>query len=371
MKKLFGMRQAASVFAACGIIAAIVSCTGSGVTSGNMKVVLGASLFGDPGLSSPRGQACADCHSPNRAFTDPSAADPTSGGVVTGLFGSRNSPTLSYMAFSPPLRINGRVEYEGGQFWDGRASSLEEQARSPLLTHHEMNNPSKAVLIDHVMNGRNADLMRRVYGSTVFNNTDTAFDAITDAIATFERSPQFSPFTSKFDSYLKGEVTLSPAEKRGLDLFNGKALCSICHPSTSPGLGVPPLFTDFSYDNLGLPKNPANAFYRMPPDVNPDGAAFVDHGLIKTTGRPSDDGKFKTPTLRNVAITGPYFHNGIFSTLEEVMNFYNARDLGGFGTPEVSGTINTGHTGNLSLTPSEISDIIEFMKTLTDGFRKP
>ena len=177
-------------------------------------------------------------------------------------------------------------------------------------------------------------------------------------------------FDSKFDHFIKGQATLSEQEIRGMGLFvsEKKGNCAACHPSSPSVDGIPPLFTDFTYDNLGVPRNPENPFYSLSPDLNPDGFSFVDMGLALTVHDPAENGKFRVPTLRNVAITPPYMHNGVFKTLFQVVAFYNTRDVGPWPPPEVTENVNHEELGDLGLTNLEIEDIVAFLGTLTDGW---
>ena len=152
------------------------------------------------------------------------------------------------------------------------------------------------------------------------------------------RHPRSVHSAPKYDHWLRGETELSEQELRGLKLFEAedKGNCAACHPSRPAADGSPPLFTDFTYDNLGVPRNPENPFYSLPSDLNPDGFAFVDLGLGKTVNDPAQNGKFRVPTLRNVAVTAPYMHNGVFKTLFNVVAFYNTRDVAEWPAPEVS-----------------------------------
>jgi cytochrome c peroxidase len=208
------------------------------------------------------------------------------------------------------------------------------------------------------------------------------YERIGRSIAAYERSAEVSPFTSKYDAYLRGEAMLSFEEAHGLALFEGKALCSACHPS-QPGPGnEPPLFTDFTYDNLGIPRNAMNPFYAAPRSINRDGDAWVDPGLagfLAGAGFPEDVwvaelGKHKVPTLRNVAkapssgFVKAYGHNGYFKNLEDVVHFYNTRDVEPWPAPEVPLNVNREELGNLGLTPDEEAAIVAFMRTLTDGY---
>jgi cytochrome c peroxidase len=276
-----------------------------------------------------------------------------------------------YMMFAPPLHFDLKEGgWSGGQFWDGRAATLADQAGPPMLNPVEMNNASKEDVVAKVQAGPLKKMMEQVYGPNVFDDPNIAFADIRDAIAAFEKTPVFAPFSSKFDAYLAGRTTLTAEEADGLALYNGKAKCGNCHFTTSPpGTNIPPLLTDFGYDNIGLPKNPANKFYTDDPAFNPDGASFIDRGLGKVTGNPADDGKFKASTLRNVALTAPYFHNGFAANLTEAVQFYNKRDSGIFGPPEIPGTINTTDFGNLGLTDQEVAHVVAFLNTLTDGWQ--
>ncbi len=350
--------------------------------------LLGEKLFFDTSLSTPNGQSCASCHTPANAFTDPNKSSPTSAGVDRKLFGNRNAPTAMYMAYSPALHYSAEDEsYVGGQFWDGRASSLEDQAKQPLLNPLEMANPSKAAVITSVRNGSNAALFASVFGPDVFLDPDAAYEDLVQALASFERTKVFAPFNSKYDAYVAGKATLTSAELQGLHLFEDptKGNCSACHTSTPSADGTPALFTDFTYDNLGIPKNPDNPFYTLPPEYNPDGSAVVDLGLGKTTGDAETNGQFKVGTLRDISLTGPYGHNGYFNTLEQIVDFYNTRDvkprcadplttvdraeaLGCWPAAEYPDTVNHDELGNLGLTSAEVDDIVAFLGTLQDGW---
>ncbi|MHB1324931.1 MAG: cytochrome-c peroxidase [Thermoleophilia bacterium] len=331
-----------------------------------MKQSLGKFLYFDKRLSTPDGQACASCHSPSAGFADPDHQYPTSQGVIMDRWGGRNSPSAAYAAFSPPFHYEAALGYVGGQFWDGRASTLADQAKGPFLNPLEMNNPSKLAVVQDVRTSSYAWLFRQVYGPNSFDNTDMAFDNIADAIAAYEGTSELNRFDSKYDRYLKGEAKLNSHERRGLELFNGKAGCSSCHPSQAGPGGQPPVFTDFTYDNLGVPKNWKNKYLYLPPSLNPDGPGWIDYGLGKIVGDSSQDGKFKVPALRNVAVTKPYMHNGYFTSLRDVVNFYNTRDVGSWPAPEVPANVNHTETGNLGLSTMEVDNIVAFLNTLTD-----
>jgi len=360
------------------------------------KELLGKRLFEDATLSEPAGQSCATCHAASVAFADPDSTQPTSKGVRPGLFGNRNTPMAAYMLFAPDFHYDeAEGLYVGGQFLDGRAATLEHQAQQPFLNPVEMANPNRESVVDKVKRGANSVLFRQVFGSAAFDDVDAAYERISEAIAAFERTPRFAPFTSKFDAYVKGQVELTAQEQHGLELFNAtdKGNCAACHPSTSADGRTPALFTDFTYDNLGVARNPDSRFYTLASGFNPAGMDFVDRGLGARTDLPTDPateaGKFKVPSLRNVALTGPYMHNGYFRDLKAVVQFYNDRDLRSvcpdplwtreadaqaqncWPQPEVADNVNRDELGNLGLTDAEVDAIVAFMKTLTDGYVPP
>ncbi len=371
MKKIVAMLSVVFVVGAFWIVHAQVALT--------PQEELGKNLFFDTDLSDPSGQSCADCHAPGVGWTGPDQAINAAGavyeGAVSGRFGNRKPPASAYAGDSPILHFDG-TNWVGGMFWDGRATGetlgdpLAEQAQGPFLNPLEQNNASAQVVIDKVLASDYRSLFLQVC-------TDPAvhYDCIGRAIAAFERSPEVSQFTSKYDYWLKGQVRLTGQEEWGLQLFRGKAKCANCH--------VPPLFTDFTYDNIGSPRNPSNPFYNEP-EWNPQGESWVDIGLggfLKSAGYPEtvyepEWGKFKVPTLRNVDLRPfkkfikAYGHNGYFKSLEEIVHFYNTRDVPGAGwpAPEVAQNINTTEVGNLGLNHGEELAIVAFLKTLSDGY---
>lgn len=366
---------------------ALVACTPSPSPSPNTSTTpaqLGALLFSDPSLSEPVGQACADCHDARVAFRDPEADHSTSMGVVAGRFGSRNSQSPMYAALVPALHYDPEVlQTIGGLFWDGRADSLEDQANGPLMNPLEMANPSKQVIVDKLRLGSNADAFRAAFGDDALDDVDSAYAYLTTALAAFERTPTFAPFSSRYDRYLAGTAALSRSEKHGLAIFEDPARgnCASCHPSRPSADGAPPMFTNYAYANLGIPAYANNLFYEQPPPLNPDGAKYIDRGLGRTLDDRREDGKFRTPTLRNISRTAPYGHNGYFSNLSYFIDFLNTRDLGSteVGTcsraqeearcawpaPEVTTTLDH-HVGRLVLSESDIDDLVVFLETLDD-----
>lgn len=336
------------------------------------KQQLGKRLFFDPRLSTPAGQSCAGCHAPAKGFTDPRPTHPVSEGGHRGRFTSRNAPTVMYLATVPGLhRDEKEGVYIGGLFYDGRANSLEEQIEGPLFNANEMGNVDKAGLVRRLKQLGYMPAFTKVFAEQALSDTDTGLAQLKEAIAAYERSAELNPFTSKYDYYLQGKVKLSAREQRGLKLFEDekKGNCAACHPSAPRSDGSPPLFTDFSYDNLGVPANPANPFLKQDKRFNPAGEGFIDLGLGRTVKQRAENGKFKVPTLRNVELSAPYMHNGVFATLEDVVDFYNRRDVDPkWGKPEVAENLNNTELGDLGLSHQEVTDLVAFMRTLTDGF---
>lgn len=337
-----------------------------------LLIEAGRELFFDPGLSEPAGQSCASCHDPSTGFADPDNNIPVSEGIHSGRFGNRNTPSSAYASFSPSFYFNpDEGLWMGGQFLDGRSEDLVAQAQLPLLNPVEMANPGKEHVVSKVSDAVYAPILKVVYGADVFDDPEMAFVRIAEALTAFEASTTMNRFDSKFDLYIRDEIDFTDQEIRGLAVFDDpeKGNCAACHPSTGSD-GTPALFTDFSYDNLGVPKNPENPFYTQSAEFNPDGAAHIDYGLGVTVNDSNEMGKFKVSSLRNVEVTGPYMHNGIFKTLREVVEFYNTRDIDNrWGEPEVPETVNFDELGNLGLTDSEIDDLVAFLKTLTDGYQ--
>ena len=309
------------------------------------------------------------CHDPAAGWADPDKSSPTSAGNIPGLFGNRNSPSDAYASFSPDFHFDAATtSYVGGQFWDGRAMNETEQAKGPILNPLEMNGANKQSVLDAIRTGPYADLFMNVWGANVFENTETAYDDLAASIAEYEKTSEVNSFSSKYDDVLRGTATLTDQEMRGFDLFNGKANCDNCHTSSADPASGKVLFTDFSYDNLGVPKNPENKFYSLDVKYNPAGVNFIDLGLGGQLKIASENGKFKVPSLRNIALTAPYMHNGYFMTLTDVVRFYNTRDVAsaGWPAPEVAENVNKQDLGNLNLTDSEIEDIVAFLNTLSD-----
>jgi len=357
----------------------VSSCGGGGTPTVDTVAAtqaLGKKIFFDTNLSSNSNQSCGSCHDPLKGFADPrvSNAAPVSEGAETGAFGDRNAPTAAYAFFSPPFTNtathttdDGTVSnYQGGQFLDGRRVDLTEQAKDPFLNPVEMNNADSAAVVTKVSNSSYADDFIALFGSGAFDNVDTAYNNIASAIAAFEESAEVNRFSSKFDDVQNGTATFTASELRGFNLFKGtKAKCANCH--TVPDTGTV-LFTNHRFYNVGTPSNGNN------PAVIAN-SGFVDNGLGGTTDvvNPGDEaaevGKFRTPTLRNIALTAPYMHNGVFQTLTQVVEHYDFKLQN--TPPEVNNSniaveIAFDDFAVLGLSAGEIADLVSFMETLTD-----
>lgn len=353
---------------------------------------LGEKIFADTSLSASGQLACTTCHDPQHAFSQSTASGVALGGVAQDAPGLRNAPSLTYLAETPAFYFDDEGTPTGGFNRDGRANSLAEQAIRPFLTSFEMANASVADVIDKLSRATYAAEFRKLFGNDIFNNADQAFLDARQALQAYQlEDSEFAAFSSKFDYFLVGKAQFTDQELRGYALFNNpeKGNCAGCHPSARRENGKPPLFTDFTYDNLGVPRNELIA-------ANQD-ASYFDLGLcgpqrLDLADRTDLCGAFKVPSLRNVAMTAPYFHNGKFQTLKEVVGFYVRRDtnpeewypLGSNNLPdkfndlpvEFHGNVNTTevpynrHEGEApALSDSEIDDVVAFLNTLTDGYQ--
>jgi cytochrome c peroxidase len=427
------------------VVALLVVGQGMAQTEATIET-LGERLYFDQNLSdcslvqsgevcNPDGQSCASCHEPGFGFVDPDKGLPVSEGVIFGRFGGRNSPASAYAMYAPIRYQDSEGLWIGGQFWDSRATGevlgdpLADQALGPFLADVEMANPDKATVIADVAASDYADLFEAVWGLGSLDDVEMAYNRVALSIAAFERTPLFAQFSSKYDHYLQACMTaggnkddcaqgigsvavvvgpnfFTKKEWQGMQLFMNEtpgegAMCVLCHvadwtpaadnvvvPDWAPDdpppddwpegetfYGwVPPLFTDFSYDNLGVPKNPKiEALIGAPQEV--------DNGLGSVVG-PAENGKFKVMTLRNIHLTAPYAHNGLFKKLEDITHFYNTRDFlalcdtvkkpkpgeNCWPAPEVPDTINVEELGNLGLSDADEDALVKFMKTLTDGW---
>lgn len=350
---------------------------------------LGALIFRDPSLSGSGKLACATCHDPGRAFGPPNAAAVQLGGPGGDLAGVRAVPSLRYLQAVPRFTEHYHEPDDdaqpsedgpaGGLTWDGRAQTTHDQARAPLFSPLEMANASPDELIARVRRTAYADRFRATFGDDVLATTDSALKATLLALEVYQQDPAtFYPYDSKYDAVLRGKAKLTPQEARGLAAFVDpeRGNCARCHPSTiSQGF---PAFTDFGYEALAVPRN-----REIPANHDP---AYFDLGLC---GPYRNDlsthadycGLFRTPSLRNTALRHRFMHNGVFTTLDQVMQFYATRDLTPArwypsGKPD---DLPERYAGNVSqkvpfgrrrrLSDADIADIIAFLQTLTDGYQ--
>ncbi len=354
---------------------------------------LGRALFFEPSLSASGRVSCASCHDPRLAFGPSNDLPVQRAGRDGTAPGLRAAPSLRYLQAAPPFAEH-RYENEGddsidtgpagGYTWDGRASSVHDQARLPLLSPAEMANGSPAEVVARIERGPLAGRMRQVFGVDVFADRDAAFAAALMALEVYQQLPaEFYPYSSRYDEVLRGRATLSAQEAKGLALFNSetKGNCASCHPSVQTADGAFPLFTDFGLVALGVPRRA-------------DAAAGADLGLcgpLRTdfADRPEYCGLFRTPTLRNVALRRVFFHNGVFRSLDEVLRFYARRDShpqsfyprGADGAVQKFDDLPPAYHGNVNhdapfgrtageapaLDDEEIAAIVAFLKTLTDA----
>jgi cytochrome c peroxidase len=383
---------------------------------------LGKSIFFDEDLSMNENQSCATCHAPEAGWVGPDESINIGGAVyegsIPGRFGDRKPPSSGYATLSPIFHVDKKGLFVGGNFWDGRATGdklgnpAADQAQGPFLNPKEQALPDSACVVYKVCQASypvsfeavwgadacdiewpaDADSVCATEASSVFLSaadrvkSNTAYDNIALSIAAYENSPEVNAFTSKYDFSLMDMAALTQEERKGFALFQGKGQCKRCHMSS----GKQPLFTDFTFDNLGIPQNPMN-----PAGVAPD---FVDPGLggfLKSMGYPdavymAEMGKHKVPTLRNVDLRPDegaikaFGHNGYFKSLKGIVHFYNTRDVkpvcpgpyteehaladGCWPAPEVSANVNTSELGNLGLTDAEEDAIVAFLKALSDGY---
>lgn len=350
-----------------------VSLSASDVLS---KEELGQILFFDKNLSNNRTQACATCHNPDSGFVDDrdnGVKKMASMGDNNKSIGDREAPTASYAKFSPAFHFDEKKQkYIGGQFWDGRASTLEDQAGGPPLNPDEMGMLSKKDVINRIKeNELYVNSFKTLFGNDILEDEEKAYSALTQVIAAFERIDEFSPFDSKYDRYLKGEYDLTPLEDLGKSIFfsNNNNSCASCHVLKGEDK-VGETFTNYEYHNIGTP---ANNQLRAK-----NGVKEIDKGLLANPNVKDEKqlGKHKVPTLRNVAVTAPYMHNGVFSDLKTVVEFYdkynnkdrniNPETKKVWDEAEVKETISLKELKASALTDRKIEALVAFMKLLTD-----
>ncbi len=387
---------------------------------------LGRELFFDTSLSSSGKIACASCHSPDHAYGPPNDAPVMLGGAHLTSQGARAVPSLTYLERQPEFSIgpddpmnenvnvaqqaeigksevrvqkiatqtaqNANIVPQGGLFWDGRADTLHIQAAGPLLDPREMDGGSMEAIAEKLRKGPYAQKFSGLFGPNILRDSRLLASEALFAIGRYQiEEPSFHPYSSKYDYWLEGRARLSEAEMRGLALFNDpeKANCAGCHTSAPTQEGYPPHFTDFQYEALGAPRNVGLA-----DTGDPD---YFDLGVCGPVRKDIAEqtqfcGMFKTPTLRNTAMRHAFFHNGVFRTLQQVMDFYNFRDtnpekiypVGVDGKPRKYNDIPAQYHGNVdvsdppfdrhpgeapAMTAQDEADIIAFLQTLNDGYQ--
>ena len=353
------------------------------------EAALGEKIFADASLSASGRQSCASCHDPAFGHSPANGLAAQFGGADFTLQGTRKTPGIRYLAANKPFSFATDGTPTGGFFWDGRARTFAEQATEPFLNPFEMANADKAAVIAKLAAAPYAAEFRTVFGNDVFADVGGAYLRLSLAVQQYEREDaEFNAYSSKYDAFLRGKAMLGEQELRGLALFNSptKGNCAACHPSSRGSDGSLPLFTDFTYDNLGVPRNPEL-------QRNADPASF-DLGLCQRpdlVARGDLCGAFKVPSLRNVALRQAFFHNGRFKTLKGALAFYVQRDTdpGKWYPADAGGVVrkfddlpvefrvnvNTSEApynrrpgDPPALSDADIDDVIAFLKTLNDGY---
>jgi cytochrome c peroxidase len=389
---------------------------------------LGREIFYDASLSSSGKLSCASCHSPDHAYGPSNDGPVMLGGPDLSRQGGRAVPSLTYLERQPPFSIGpeqsdddnvvpvaqmaalgqqssrakktatgtagsaANIVPQGGLFWDGRADTLQDQALLPLLDPREMDGGSLETVAEKLRRAPYAERFVGLFGAGVFGNSRLLVSEAMFAVARYQlEEPSFHPYTSKYDFWLEGKARLSESEWRGLQLFNDpdKANCGGCHLSSPTRDGLPPLFTDHQYEALGAPRNVALADNRDPNhfDLGVCGPQRTD-----IADQTQYCGMFLTPTLRNTATRRAFFHNGVFSSLQQVLDFYDFRDTNpekvypraADGTAQKYDDLPAKYHANVdvsdppfdrrpgeapAMTAQDEADIIAFLNTLTDGYQ--
>jgi cytochrome c peroxidase len=392
---------------------------------------LGKAIFYDQTLSASGKMSCSTCHNPTNSYAPANDLPAQFGGPDLKSQGVRAVPSLMYLQSQPNFYIGpdpagdndnpvplpqliaasktharatktaqstaqsaANIVPEGGLFWDGRVNTLQGQAYGPLLSPYEMDGGNVQTVVAKLQAAPYAHYFTDLFGPYVFQNQDQALAEALFAVARYQVEEQsFHPYSSKYDAWLEGKARLTQEEMRGYILFNDvdKGDCAACHLSQPTPDGLPPLFTDHQYEALGAPRNPKIA-------VN-DNASYYDLGIC---GPYRDDlknqtqycGMFLTPTLRNSATRQVFFHNGVFTTLQQVLDFYNFRDvqpgkvypMAADGTVEKFNDLPKSDLANIdntdppldrtlgqkaALSKADEKAIIAFIKTLNDGYYTP
>lgn len=360
----------------------------AGAATEAAKVAVGDLLFKDTRLSAAGNLACATCHVQARGHADAEGVFLPLGGPALDQQGLRSSPSLNYLNDNRPFSIDNQGRPSGGFTWDGRAATRAAQALGPLLAAKEMAHANNAAVVARV---RTLPYFAQLLAASALDTSasdEQVLQAVQGALQSYQSGdPDYQPFTSKFDAVQDGRATFSPQEARGLALFNSpqQGNCASCHSSTPPAGQTRSLFTNFGYFALGVPRNQSTA------TADP---AFFDMGLcgpVRTdlSNRTDLCGMFKVPTLRNVALTAPYFHNGAVATLQDAVSFYATRDTDpARWYPTLGNVVDkfndlpAAYRGNVNQLPpfgqqpgqpsrlsaQDVQDLVAFLRTLTDGF---
>ncbi|MBX2825839.1 MAG: c-type cytochrome [Gammaproteobacteria bacterium] len=335
-----------------------------------VAAAVGAEAFTDSRFSQPPVLSCINCHDPAAGWADPRATA-VSEGATAGFVGNRNAPGIAYARYLPRLTetvVDGVVEYRGGLFADGRINLLEMVGRSPVNNHISAYDPGHEAVAAAVRNAGYADDFLFAFGQDAFDGASHTVSHLGDAFGAYMESAEIPRFNSRYDRHLAGNSDFNEQELLGLSLFSdpSKGNCTACHSTSADALARRPLLTNHRFYNIGIPRNESSRWLDMPDSINPEGRDYVDPGLSRVTGREQDEGKFRVPTLRNVALTAPYGHNGYFATLEEIVHFYNVKNSGAYPAAEVAATEEKTEIGALGLTAEEEAAIVAFLRTLTD-----
>jgi cytochrome c peroxidase len=397
-------RSVSAGIAALAVVAVVGAVRTPGASADDSKealVVLGRKIFTDVSLSASGRMSCATCHDPAHAYGPPDGSAVREGGMDLRTPGTRAVPSLRYTLNRTPVwfheyqsnPIERLTETEsvptGGFAWDGRFSSLHEQAAAPLLAANEMANVDARAVADKLARAPYADEFRAAFGAHVFDDPQGAFRKALLALERFELyDGSLHPYSSKFDAYLDGKAKLTAAEARGLRWFSDprKGNCDACHTVTPGADGSHPLLTDFTFAAPAVPRN-----REIPANADP---AYFDLGLCGPLRQDQREetkecGMFKTPTLRNVAARKVFFHNGRFHTLREAVRFYAERDARPSrfyprqgdvvqiyddlppalrdNADRIDAPFNRPRGAPPALTDSEVDDVVAFLATLTDA----
>ncbi len=387
-------------------------CSGSGSSEEIQltKEELGEKLFFDANLSLTRNTSCATCHDPENAFVDARFSEDSTdqtvfvhGALSVGddgfSLGGRNAPTAAYAQFNPDFGTNDDGDYIGGQFHDGRSATLKDQAMGPPLDGAEMQMPDKDSVIERIQeNSEYITAFENLYGDDIFDDINASYEAMAEAIAKFEKTEEFAPFDSKYDRFRDcreagnststclSDDNWTLEEEAGYALFfsNANTNCATCHTidSTSEAvLGVDELFTNFEYENIGTPRNIAAMDARVALGLQDANATFAGlGGTVEATDAnyTAHLGKTKVPTLRNIAVTGPFMNNGVFAKLRTVIEFYDHQSgLGHHTNPETGEAwVANDHNETVNnevlketeaLSDQDIRRLEAFLRTLTDA----